>query len=177
MKRLTKILITGVLTVLTVAACERSDDTPDDVGAEIQGTYTGIISRIESNGVSSDSFTGTTTVTLVGDREIEVHCYGSDLDTTLVLNYYEHLESVNVCLTGDAFENMYGHMLGAGHMGGMMGDMLNGETEWEHHMEDEHQEGDEHFGGFGMDDHSFGFDFNIMNEGNPYTLRFQGQKQ
>jgi hypothetical protein len=177
MKGLTKILMAGVLAVMTVAACQNSDDDPDDVNGEIQGTYTGLISRVESNGVTSDSFEGTTTITLMGDREIELHCYGADLDTTLVLNYYEHLDSVNVCLTGEAFETMYGHMLGSGHMGGMMGDIRNGETEWEHHMSDEHQEGDEHFGGFDRTDHSFRFDFRMMNEGNAYTLRFQGQKE
>ena len=62
------------------------------------------------------------------------------LDTTMRFSHYYHHGSVKVCLTGDDFENMYGHMLGERHMsGGMM-----------NHMNDEHHQGDEHFGGFDM---------------------------
>jgi len=47
MKRLTKILITGVFAVLTVAACDSSDDTPDDVGGEIQGTSLALLAGLK----------------------------------------------------------------------------------------------------------------------------------
>ena len=59
-------------------------------------------------------------------NEIEVHCFGKEIDTTFMLDYYEHNDSVMVCLTGSDFEFMYGHMLGEGHMGGgMMNDIQN----------------------------------------------------
>ena len=74
------------------------------------------------------------------------------MDTTFVLNHYEHNDSVMVCLNGEAFEEMYGHMMGHGgnmgngNSGGMMGGMNNGSSEWMNHMNNEHEEGDEHFG-------------------------------
>jgi hypothetical protein len=78
-----------------------------------------------------------------------------------------------VCLTGDDFEHMYGHKYGEGHMsGGMMDDMQNEETEWMHHMNDEHIDGDEHFGGFDMMQHSFGYKFEMNN----LDFHFQGTK-
>ena len=87
----------------------------------------------------------------VGEGLIQIHCYGEFIDTTLVPNHYLHNDSFMVCLPGDDFEHIYGHMLGEGHMvgsGGMMGDRKNNETEWMHHLTDEHENGDHHFGGF-----------------------------
>ncbi len=50
-----------------------------------------------------------------------------------------------------------------------------GETEWQHHMDDEHQPGDEHFGGFDMGNHSFGYSFQMMEGGN-HTCLLSGNK-
>jgi hypothetical protein len=61
--------------------------------------------------------------------------------------------------------------------GGMMSDITNGETEWRHHMDDEHQPGDEHFGGFDREHRSFGYSFRMMDGDSPYMLNFQGTKQ
>jgi hypothetical protein len=83
-----------------------------------------------------------------------------------------------VCLTGDDFEQHYGHMLGHGHMGGgMMSDLRNGETHWMHHLSDEHASGDEHFGGFDMQEGSFTYSFIMMDGSQPFYLRFYGVKQ
>jgi hypothetical protein len=69
---------------------------------------------------------------------------------------------------------MYGHMLGQGHMmGGMMGDKNSNQSEWGHHLEDEHQQGEEHFGGFDMGNHSFNYAIK-MEDG---YYHFSGQKQ
>ncbi len=166
--------------LLLLAACEKEE------GEEIQdnsveGIYTGTLSEEgtkSANGFSESMAEATAEVTIVGENEIQVNCYTSDFDTTFMLNYYEHQDSAYVCFTGEDFEEMYGHMLGGGHMmGGMMGDINNGETEWMHHMDDEHDENDEHFGGFNMDDHTFSYTFRMMNGENPYELHFQGSKQ
>ena len=84
------------------------------------------------------------------------------MDTTYILNWYEHNNMIMVCLDGEAFEGMYGHMMGGGHMnntqnhsGSMMDGHNNGNTEWMDHMNREHSKGDEHFGGFNMIDHTF----------------------
>jgi hypothetical protein len=59
----------------------------------------------------------------------------------------------------------------------MMNDIQNGETQWMHHMSDEHEDGDEHFGGFDMHEMTFTYSFKMMDEGSPYYLRFHGVKQ
>lgn len=114
-----------------------------------------------------------TKVSLKGDQ-IEVHCYSSDFDTVFMLHYYQHHDSIMVCLTGKVFENMYGHMLGDGHMsGGMMGDMHNDETGSMHNLRDEHQTNDEHFGGFEMITDSFSYTFRRKDG----DFRFLGSKK
>jgi hypothetical protein len=89
-----------------------------------------------------------------------------------------HNDSAYVCLTGVDFESMYGHMLGSGHMGGsMMGDIGDDETEWMHHMSDEHDDGDEHFGGFDMHNETFTYSIEMMDENGTYYLKFHGSKE
>jgi hypothetical protein len=178
MKTKLKLIVAVGLTTIVFTACNKSEQPTDN---SIDGTYTGTLtaeSLKSATGVISGSSNATADVTKTGEGEIEVHCYSDELDTTFMLDYFDNHDSVMVCLTGDDFEHMYGHMLGQGHMGGgMMGDINNGETEWEHHMDDEHQPGDEHFGGFDTMNHTFGYRFQ-MNDGNSsYMLDFQGSKK
>jgi len=74
-----------------------------------------------------------------------------------------------VCYTGADFEDMYGHMLGEGHMGD---NMQGNNIEWMQHLNNDHQQGDEHFGSFNMQDHSFNFLFKTYNG----DFQFQGTK-
>ncbi|MDA3952867.1 MAG: hypothetical protein PF485_04415 [Bacteroidales bacterium] len=167
------ILIFSILTLLIIA-CDKTDDLNVN---SIEGIYYGTIS-IESSLKSNTnaeliSSLASAEVIKLNDEQIQVHCYGSEFDTTFMLNYFEHNDSVMVCLTGDDFEHMYGHIYGVGHMsGGMMIDKQNGETEWIHHMNDEHIDVDEHFGGFDMMQHSFGYIFKIKDG----DYHFQGTK-
>jgi len=172
-----KLIITTALSVVVLAACEKSDNVSVP---EIEGTYVGTLTGFEN----AKSETGVNTneaaiaeIRKTGNELIEVHLYSDRMDTTFVLNHYENNNSVLVCLNGDDFDNMYGHMLGQGHAnGGMMGDMQNGETEWTHHLNDDHQDGDEHFGGFEMQTHTFDYQLNMMDGTNSYNLKFQGKK-
>jgi hypothetical protein len=59
----------------------------------------------------------------------------------------------------------------------MMNDIQNGETQWGHHMYDDHNSGDEHFGGFDMHEKTFTYSFKMMDESTPYYLKFHGIKQ
>ncbi|HKJ79238.1 MAG TPA: hypothetical protein VKA10_06870, partial [Prolixibacteraceae bacterium] len=168
--------------LLLLAACEKEESNEEVQDNSIEGIYTGTLSEEgtkSANGFSESMAEATAEVSIVGENEIQVNCYTSDFDTTFMLNYYEHQDNAFVCFTGERFEEMYGHMLGRGHMmgGGMMGDIQNGETEWQHHMDEEHNEGDEHFGGFDMDHHTFTYTFNMMDGDSPYNLMFQGSKQ
>lgn len=177
-----RMIVAGsILAVVLIGftSCEKAEDL--DVN-DIEGIYTGTFSVSGSlksapfNSEAGDQ--GTAEVSLMGDNRIEVHCFGEEIDTTFMLGYYEHNDSVMVCLTGNDFKNMYGHMPGEGHMGGgMMGDIQKGESEWMHHMNDEHQNGDEHFGGFDMGDHTFTYSFYMMDGSNPYYLKFHGVKE
>ncbi|HKK10071.1 MAG TPA: hypothetical protein VJ939_04500 [Bacteroidales bacterium] len=178
MRHLKVISILAVVIILTATACEENNRNENN---SPEGTYIGSLSRAEGNtpakNIADEPTEATAVVEVIGDRQMEAHWTGHGIDTTMMLNYYDHQDSVLVCLTGNEFENQYGHMLGEGHMeGGHMSDMHDGETEWMHHMNDEHDPGDEHFGGFDMQDHTFTYRFEIMDEDTPVTLVFQGEK-
>ena len=184
--RLKMIVAGAALAIVGIGftSCEKTDDLKVN---DIEGVYTGTFSI--SSSLKSAPFDGgegdhgTAEVSMMGENQIEVYCFGEEIDTTFMLDYYEHNDSVMVCLTGEDFENMYGHMLGEGHMGdgmmggGMMGDRGEGESEWMHHMNDEHVNGDEHFGGFDMQEGSFTYSFKMMDGSSPYYLKFHGIKE
>jgi hypothetical protein len=171
------LILAVVLTGIT--SCEKSGDLGSN---KIEGVYVGafsISSSLKSAALEDlKADHGTSVVTLMGDHQIEVHCFGEEIDSTLILDYYEQNDSIMVCLTGDDFTHMYGHMLGQGHMsGGMMGDKNQGDTDWMHHLEDEHATGDEHFGGFDLEEGSFTYSFKMMEGPSPYYLKFHGIKE
>lgn len=173
-----KLIIATALSMLVLAACEKSDDVTVQ---EIEGTYIGTLTGFDNakseNGANSTE-SAIAEIRKSGKELIEVHLYSDRVDTTFMLNYYEHNNSVLVCFNGDDFENMYGHMLGQGHInGGMMDDMQNGESEWMHHLRDEHQDGDDHFGGFEMHTNTFEYQLNMMDGINPDNLEFQGKRE
>ena len=160
-------------------ACEKTENLDvNDIEGVYEGTFSVSSSLKSALFESSEGNYGSAEVSLLSNNQIQIHCLGVDIDTTFMLDYYEHNDSVMVCLTGEDFENMYGHMLGEGHMmGGMMGDRNNGDTEWMHHMDDEHEDGDEHFGGFNMQEGTFTYSFQMMEGSTPYYLKFHGVKE
>ena len=129
MKKMKRSLITGsmILAVVMVGftSCEKSNEIVSD---GIEGVYKGTLTIPNSlkssalDGLENDH--GTAEVKMMGDNQIEVHCFGEVLDTTFMLDYYEHNDSVMVCLTGSDFSNMYGYGLGEGHMSGGMMNMI-----------------------------------------------------
>ncbi len=146
-------------------SCNNNDDLNY---SEVSGVYLGTLTTEVSNKSSFSTIPpiATAVVTMVGDQ-IEVHCYSEDFDITIMLDIYENGDTIIPCLTGDDFENMYGHMLGQdNHMNG------NG-TEWMQHLNNDHEEGDEHFGSFDMINHSFEYKFIV----GASEYHFQGIKQ
>ena len=161
----------SVVAILLFFSCEKSDQLKYN---DVTGTYVGTLTSnlVNRSSVNAVPEAATVVVSNVGDQ-IQVHCFTENFDTTIMLDTYNHNDSVMVCLTGDEFENTYGHTLRQGQMnGGMMGDMQNNETEWMHHLNDEHQDGDEHFGGFDLQHHAFDYTFRMSNSAN----HFQGVK-
>ncbi len=176
MKNVRVLIMMSVAALIGLSSCEKSDDLSDST---FEGTYRGSLtyeSSLKSSSVASNGISeATAEISDLGDGQIEVHCFGEEMDTTFILNGYEHDNMLMVCLDGEAFEGMYGHMMGGGHMnnsqnhsGGMMGDDNHSNTAWTDHMDREHSEGDEHFGGFNMTDQT---EIIIsMEESNNFTL-------
>jgi hypothetical protein len=167
--------------MLASVSCSKSTG---DLSSDIEGIYAGSITRTNSLKSTEESersvYNGDdfAEVTMLEDKQIQVHCYGEEIDTSFVLDYYMHNDSVLVCLTGDDFEHMYGHMLGAGHMdGNMMGDMKSNETQWMHHLSDEHHPDDEHFGGFDLHMGTFTYSIRMTDEEELYYMKFSGSKE
>jgi len=147
---------------LILLACQKNDDFISD---EITGSYVGTISTIGSNNSSSDA---TADVRRLGNQ-IEVHCYGGDFDATIILDLYQNGNDIMVCLTGQDFENMYGHMPGNSNWNW---NMPHQGLDWMQHLNNEHQQGDEHFGYFNMEHHTFSYTFKMSNG----DFHFQGTR-
>jgi hypothetical protein len=169
MKNARLLVIMSLAALIGLSSCEESADLSNTT---FEGTYRGSLtyesslksSPIASNGISE----ATAEISDLGGGQMEVHCFGDEMDTTFILNWYEHYNMIMVCLDGVAFERMYGHMMGGcpmmggGHMnntqnqsGSMMDGHNNGNTDWMDHMNREHRKGDEHFGWINMTDHTF----------------------
>ena len=160
--------------LVLLTTCKKEETNKQNIEGIYKGTLTGL--QAKSTRGATETKTATSKITITGENLIQVHCYTDGFDTTFVMNYYQHNDSAYVCNTSDDFEEMYGHMLGDGHMGGMMDDMHDGETEWMHHMDEEHDERDDHFGGFSMTNHSFSYIFQMNRNDSSDDLHFQGIK-
>jgi hypothetical protein len=165
-------LLKNAITILSVAVLLFSCDSKEDIATtDVSGTYVGTLTAITTTGRGNTEaeIPATTTVQNVGNQ-IEIHCVGENFDETLLLDLYENGEQMEVCFTGEAFEEMYGHMLGGGNM--MGGNMQGNNNQWMQHLNNDHEVGDEHFGGFNMHDNTFNFTFKMDNG----DFHFQGIK-
>lgn len=175
MKHLLKLSHIAVTMLVLFTACEKEETKNLEIEGVYKGTLTG--SFIKSITGNSESTSATSEITITSGNEIQVHSYSDGFDTIFLMNYYRHNDSAYVCYSGDDFEEMYGHVPGDNHMEGMMDYMHNGEIGWIHHMDEEHDEGDEHFGGFDMVNDSFSFIFRMNEDDTSDDLHFQGSKQ
>jgi hypothetical protein len=170
MKNLIKIsMIAVILVAVTLASCNKENDTPNLTTAVV-GTYKG---ELITNKLKTGS-PATADITSVNDYTIEIHCYGTDIDTTFMLELYEDGDMMRVCFTDEDFYGEYGHEKQEDHH--MMGGDGNW-TNWNQHMSNDHGEGDEHYGYFNMTKHEFDYTFNIKSpQGTTYTQEFSGAK-
>jgi hypothetical protein len=167
-----KILTITVLAIISVMVIScKKDKTAGDLTNQVTGTYEGTLTL---GALKSTSSLATTDVSRSNDYTVQIHCYGTDLDTTFMLELYENGNQMMVCVTGDDFYNEYGHDESENHH--MMGD--NGSyTSWEQHMSNDHESGDQHYGSFNMDSHTFDYTFKMHDNQGNYTLHFSGIKQ
>ena len=157
-------------------ACQKVEKTANE---SVEGTYIGSFttaSTLKSATTTAGNMMDTAIVTLMSNGQINVHCFGDDLDSTFILNTYRNGDSLMVCLDGDDFNNEYGHMMGHGSMmgDGMMG---NNSSEWGQHMNSEHKIGDNHFGGFDMQNGTFSYSFKMMDGTMMNYKKFQGTRK
>ncbi len=172
------IVLVGII-ALTVAAtsCSKKGPLKKDLLSQIVGTYKGTLTN--SAGLKHD---GTADVSAVNDSVVQIHCYDQNgFDTTFVMEYYGNGDSVMLCNTGEDFINQYGHeMTGQHHMwdnasGNMMGNMDMDADDWQQHMRNQHQTGDEHFGSFNMNNGTFNYLFEMKGDSTK-TKAFSGEK-
>ncbi len=159
-----------VVTLMLTVSCSKDGSQSTDYLNEILGTYQGTYTS--SNTLKSGN-TATAEVSTNSDSTLFIHCYGDELDTTIIMDAYENGDSIMVCSQSEDFQDEYGGMsFGRGMM--MMGSDDN-ETEWQHHMAGYHNEGNLHYGGFDMKMHSFEYSYRMMGD-STYYIKFQGSK-
>ena len=157
----------SITIVILLFSCEKGDDLNN---YDVTGTYSGTLtSDLSSKSSNAESINPATVVVSNFGNQIQVRCFAEDFDTSVILDIYNHNDDVMVCLTGEEFENMYGHMLGQGNMNNHM---QNNDTDWIQHLNNEHLVGDEHIGSFDMQHHTFNYTFR-MNNGD---FHFEGLK-
>jgi len=176
-KNYIKLLLFVFAGTFVFGACNKDEKT---VNQSVEGTYIGSFtttSTLKSAQVAANiNGSATAVVSKLNDQQIKIHCFGDELDSTFILNMYDNGDSLMVCLNGQDFKNEYGHMMGDGMMGngGMMG---NNSTGWGKHMNGEHKVGDHHFGGFDMQNGTFGYSFKMMTGSSTNYKKFQGTKK
>ncbi|MBI9069411.1 MAG: hypothetical protein JEZ09_19085 [Salinivirgaceae bacterium] len=169
MKR-SKLILSIVIVAVAFCACKKdSSEVDNDYMSEIVGKYRGEFTN--QAGLKSSSQGKADVATL--NNQLQIHCYGDLMDTTFVMDAFENGDSVMVCDTGEAFEMQYGHM---GNGSNHMMDMHNDESEWQNHMNEDHNLGDMHYGGFNMTKHTFEYMFRMMEGDSAYYMVFNGSK-
>ena len=165
--KITLLISLSVLSIVLIS-CSKDDLTIQYLD-EVVGNFEGYVTY--DNGNTIDSFVASAEITKKGDSQILFHCQTSLFDTTLVMDLFENGDRLEMCLTGDDFFNMYGHQVGERHMG----HMTNNQNSWSHHMDDEHEDGDQHFGGFYHKNGHMDYTFLIGVQKDEYT--FYGSKK
>lgn len=168
----TRVLIIGAIAIMMAVACNKTDELAT---SSIEGTYSGTMSKTSS--LKSLNLAGDvkTDVSVKDSSFLEIHCYGGELDTTLMLNFIEENDSTFLCFSNEQFQGMFGYAYGSSHMtGGMMG---NNNSEWMQRMMNENYTNNQHFGGFNMKDHSFDYTFNRVEGDSIMYFHFHGVKQ
>lgn len=162
----------AVALLILITACEKEETNP--INLTIEGIYEGTLANLSGD---IENKIAVSEIIITEENTIQLHCFAEGFDSTFMMNYYNQHDSVYVCYTGIDFNEMYGHQLGEGHSGCMMCNMQSGETEWGHHMSEEHNPGDMHFGGFDVTNHSFSFTFQMNRNDFSDDLYFHGVKK
>lgn len=165
-----KILSVMFLFSIFVLSCTNNMSTQGqiDLTENIIGNYKGNLKDL------NDSYKDYPTDVLIerlSNNTIKMTLHCDIMDTTINFDIYQYMDSLMVCLNGENFENHYGHSKTGKHH--MMGD---GEMyDWMHHLDEDHEAGEMHYGGFNMDMRSFKYQFTDDKDNVNYV--FEGIKQ
>lgn len=162
----------AIALVFFLASCSKKASFVTYSANQVAGTYKGTLTT------GTLKHDGTADVSAINDSVVSIHCYDSvGFDTTFVMELYQNGDSVMLCNTGQAFFDQYGHYMSAQHhmSGNMMGSMSGmNNNDWQQHMRNQHQPGDEHFGSFDMDSGMFNYLFEMKNSAQ--SKSFSGKK-
>ncbi|MDA3843880.1 MAG: hypothetical protein PF588_05875 [Candidatus Kapabacteria bacterium] len=160
-----------IVTLMLITTSCMEQITPADnvdLTENIVGNYSGTMIKTSSSG---DDVSATANIAKITNSSIEISFHCELLDTMITFDLYDNRDSIMVCLTGDDFDNHYGHSKSGMHHMDDDDDM----NDWGHHMDDDHQTGDHHFGGFEMNNHTFYYSFWDDSQ-NKEIFRFEGMK-
>jgi hypothetical protein len=164
-------IVVFALFSITILSCNKNDNQVDpNLTSGLTGTYTGTLTTDGLKGTGP----ATADITAINNYTVRIHCYGDDIDTTIMLELYEDGNMMRVCFTDDDFYNEYGHRQSDDHH--MMGNN-SGWTNWGQHMSNDHQGDDKHYGYFNMENHQFDYTFNVTTPSATYTQQFVGAIQ
>lgn len=170
MKLLSKVLYLNLFLFVFVSCNKEDDVNLNDVSGIYEGTITSeLANKSNEKSTSINGNKAIAEITMVGDQ-IQVYCHSENFETTLMLDLFKDNENFQVCLTENDFEEMYEHMY---NFSGMHGGMMNSENQWMDHLNNNHEQDDQHFGGFDMRHNTFEYTFNM----NGLNYHFQGVKQ
>jgi len=164
-------IIAVIVVTLIASACNKKNEITD-LTSEMTGTYIGTLT-IDGLKTTSDA---TADVTNNGDNLIEIHCYGDDIDTTFTQRLFEDGNMIQMCSTDEDFYNEYGHNMNNQYDHHNMMKDSDG-LSWSHHMDEEHKNGDEHYGNFNISSGMFNYMFKMMSETGSYNAEFVGTKK
>jgi hypothetical protein len=200
MKNIKVIFLMAAVIGFLFYSCNKEEEAPlpNTLASSVIGKYTGTLKSTATN----QSSPATLNVTLINDSLVSMHCLSYNFDSTFTMQLYQNYDSIMVCHTGQEFYNEYGHnrnnydfctnrqsgwennaWMNDGNCWGNMNqgwgnsnwagtDQWNA---WTNHMNTQHNQNDNHFGGFNPNMNSCIYKFSIENSSN-YLKVFEGVK-
>lgn len=169
MKNIKVALVLCLLSIIIVSCSDNmTTHGQNDLIEDVIGKYEGNLRDLTN---SNKEYSAEVLINKISNTSIEMILLCEIMDTTIIFDVYHNSDSLMICFTDEDFEHHYGH--GRSEMNHMMndGDMW----DWMHHLDEDHEPGENHFGGFDMDHHSFNYNFyNLEDERVEYM--FEGVK-
>lgn len=169
MKNIKLTVIVFMLSILIMSCTDHMLGLGEiDLTENIIGKYEGKLFDLDE---SNNNYDAEVFIERMSNNSIKMSLNCEIMDTAITFDLFENQDSLMVCFNGEDFENHYGHgRSGVQHM------MNNNEMyNWMHHLDEDHEFGEMHYGGFDMNMHSFRYEF--MDADNRSEYVFEGEKR